>query len=204
MIECPAWEAAEPDSQLHLIAQGLAEAHRFIAARAKTYILDHGDLKTWHQKTFTSVAPLAYYAGNYRSKNSSRPCLEANVEVGGLPGAPFEQVPGLMQEFSHELRSRITTIDNYISRNPSPGNHARAVVQLAAVCAGKFIRIHPFINGNGRMSRLLTNYLFHRYDYPMPYYAPFPRPSPPYSEVQRECMLGNFDHLFQYLLATLV
>lgn len=40
-------------------------------------------------------------------------------------------------------------------------------VELAAMFHYRFIRIHPFEDGNGRMARLMTNYILSRHGYPM-------------------------------------
>ncbi len=40
-------------------------------------------------------------------------------------------------------------------------------VFLAAVMHYNFVAIHPFGDGNGRMARLLTNYILHKNNYPM-------------------------------------
>ena len=42
-----------------------------------------------------------------------------------------------------------------------------SVVELAALLHYRYIRIHPFEDGNGRIARLLVNYTLHRYGYPM-------------------------------------
>ena len=40
-------------------------------------------------------------------------------------------------------------------------------VELAALFHYRYIRIHPFEDGNGRMARLMANYILSRHDYPM-------------------------------------
>ena len=40
-------------------------------------------------------------------------------------------------------------------------------VQLAALAHLKFVSIHPFGDGNGRISRLLMNYVLNKNGYPM-------------------------------------
>ena len=39
--------------------------------------------------------------------------------------------------------------------------------ELAALFHYRYIRIHPFEDGNGRMARLMANYILSRHDYPM-------------------------------------
>ena len=40
-------------------------------------------------------------------------------------------------------------------------------IELATLFHYRYIRIHPFEDGNGRVSRLIVNYILHRHGYPM-------------------------------------
>ena len=40
-------------------------------------------------------------------------------------------------------------------------------VELAALVHFKFVTIHPFSDGNGRVSRLMMNYVLNRHGHPM-------------------------------------
>ena len=65
-----------------------------------------------------------------------------------------EETPGLMTDL----------VDWY---NQAEQEGKLSPVELAALFHYKFIRIHPFEDGNGRIARLLVNYILTRHDYPM-------------------------------------
>ncbi|MHB8526656.1 MAG: Fic family protein [Candidatus Acidiferrales bacterium] len=200
---CPEWTKPETDEQLVFVVRGLSEFHLFIEKRSTTYILRHGDLRTWHEKIFKEVVPLSYYAGNYRCNDQRQPCLGQNVGVGSSPGAPYPEVPRLMREYSDYMRSVTVDTDRFFHQTAAPAQRPQAVVQLAAAFMGKLLKIHPFINGNGRISRCVANYFLHRYGYPFLFSPPLPRPSGDYSTASAACMIGNFVPMYRYLLQVL-
>ena len=65
-----------------------------------------------------------------------------------------EETPGLMADL----------MDWY---NNAEQNGKLSPVELAALFHYRYIRIHPFEDGNGRIARLMVNYILTRHNYPM-------------------------------------
>jgi len=65
---------------------------------------------------------------------------------------PAPQIPKKLKEFFEWLNKYNT------KTNP---------VEFAALAHYKFVSIHPFADGNGRMSRLIMNYVLFKYDCPL-------------------------------------
>ena len=65
-----------------------------------------------------------------------------------------EETPGLMTDL----------VDWY---NKAEQEGKLSPVELAALFHYRYIRIHPFEDGNGRIARLMVNFILSRHDYPM-------------------------------------
>ena len=65
-----------------------------------------------------------------------------------------EETPGLMTDL----------VDWY---NKAEQGGKLSPVELAALFHYRYIRIHPFEDGNGRIARLMVNFILTRHDYPM-------------------------------------
>ncbi len=97
----------------------------------------------WHWELFKESKP--DIAGEIRRHG---------VQITGsryVPPAPVELQP-LLRDFFR-----------WYNRNKSKTNP----VEIAALLHLKFVTIHPFSDGNGRIGRLLMNYVLHRHGYPM-------------------------------------
>lgn len=122
----------------HLEVKNHAEALDFIE-NLKNSSLSEYDLKSIHSIILDGIDRLN--AGRYRT---------TNVEIGGAthPVTPNFLVPEKIFELFKWYHSEDITINRIIE----------------FTC--KFINIHPFIDGNGRTSRLLTNLELLKLGYP--------------------------------------
>lgn len=75
------------------------------------------------------------------------------------------RVMGSKSVFSHpsKVESDLKEFFNWFDKNKNKIHPIR----LAALVHLKFVSIHPFTDGNGRVSRLLMNYVLHLHKYPM-------------------------------------
>ncbi|XP_028040462.1 protein adenylyltransferase Fic [Bombyx mandarina] len=100
-----------------------------------------GDILEIHKRVLGHVDPVE--GGNFR---------RTQVYVGGhIPPGPLE-IQGLMIQFMEWLNS-----EDALDLHP---------VRYAALAHYKLVHIHPFVDGNGRTSRLLMNLLLMQAGYP--------------------------------------
>lgn len=94
------------------------------------------DLKTWHRRWLGNVYS---WAGQERS---------VNMEKAGFMFAPAAQVPRLMALLEKDCLERWT---------PCRDLNSDELVEAIAVTHVELILVHPFREGNGRLSRLLAD-----------------------------------------------
>ena len=73
-----------------------------------------------------------------------------------IAGATFSPPP------SREVKARVRALLGWLRENPEE----LTPIELAAVFHHRFVQIHPFTDGNGRMARLLMNAVLLRHGYP--------------------------------------
>lgn len=98
--------------------------------------LNAGDIQAWHRRWLGNVYP---WAGQARSVNLSK---------DGFAFAAAGQIPRLLAEFERDCLGRWT---------PCHGMGEADLVEAVAITHVELILIHPFREGNGRLSRLLAD-----------------------------------------------
>jgi Fic family protein len=152
-----------------------AEAHREVFRRM---LETRKDLSlqlilSWHHGLFSRTKP--DIAGSLR---------DYQVYISGvkyIPPSPVEVYPLLAERFEWYRRDQ---------RRLHP-------VELAAVLHLKFESIHPFGDGNGRVGRLMMNYVLHRKGWPM-LNIPYEKRRGYYSALERSQRKQDDDPFIQW------
>ncbi|KAF4998286.1 hypothetical protein FGRMN_3335 [Fusarium graminum] len=111
----------------------ILEAHRLLTHKVDA-IVDNGEVTEWET-----------YSGKYR---------QWSVRAGLNPFMHHIQVPNAMKNMIRELESDIQAAANNGEIDP---------VALATKYCNKFVTIHPFGDGNGRICRLILNAILFKY-----------------------------------------
>ena len=134
----------------HVEAKNLAQALDYFDELAtSTDPLTAMELRQIHKLVLQDINDAN--AGAYR---------RVDVEITGSGYSPPgpETVPVEMQDLGDWLSSRTDPGHEYASRNG---------IVYAAAAHAKFVTTHPFVDGNGRVGRLLMNLLLMRYGFPI-------------------------------------
>jgi fido (protein-threonine AMPylation protein) len=159
--------------------------------------ISEAEPRGWHRTLFRGFVPLDCYAGNYRTASGDK-CLAQDVGVAGVRGSSYHTVRS-------DIESLFTrTCDSFAELELgwpiiAPKDRAVRLALATAFFVGYFIRIHPFLNGNGRISRLVWRWCLLRFGVPVQCLA-HPRPNPPYDQIMAEAMQGNMNPLALYIL----
>lgn len=92
------------------------------------------------------------WAGKYR---------KAQVTFSGKEAVPYYQLPELVANLCLDLRERIKRLPK-----PEENTFIVEVVKLLAWFQHKFVLIHPFLDYNGRIARMLTILILLKLDLP--------------------------------------
>ena len=91
------------------------------------------------------------------------------VNVGEYKSRPNSVVTATGEVFEYakpeETPALMTDLVRWFNEEVEKGE--LTALELASLFHYRYIRIHPFEDGNGRISRLLVNYILHKFDYSM-------------------------------------
>jgi fido (protein-threonine AMPylation protein) len=158
--------------------------------------------RDWHREMVQDVPiPDDAYRGGFRG--DEHPALiDYEVTAGGLPTTRACEVSEEIRKLISELQGKVSSLDE-LDAQGDPSTFARALVEAiletAAWLHGEWVRIHPFVNGNGRTARMWVLWLCGRYG--LPQLLPLrPRPDMGYNGAAHLGATGEHGWLFQYLL----
>lgn len=107
-------------------------------------------IKEIHKYCFEKI--LSEKAGKYRTEQ---------VSYSGKEAPHYSKIPELIKtlcdDVNHMIDNIITNEDLYIEK----------IIEMLSLFQHRFVYIHPFLDYNGRMSRLFTNYLLAINDLPI-------------------------------------
>jgi len=199
-IVCPLWDQDIPPGQEAAFVATLQKVHKEILSEVSASVPRSRSFRNWHQKLFHAFVPLPCYAGKFRGWQGYR-CLQTNVHVGPAAGLAYQDVPQEMVNYFDQLAAEIRLLEVKWS-GMSQIDRVTTVARIVGTAVGHFIRVHPFLNGNGRTSRVLWAALLHRFGLP-PHVRLVPRPAEPYSSIMAAAMTGNYAPVQFYVLRAL-
>lgn len=144
------------------------------------------DAARWHTQLYVGCSvPSATYVGTFRGDASAPDLFDYEVGVGPIQPDGWPEKVGVwaadvateLGHFEQALHRALAVLDAMIGvgSRPSTVDELDEVVQLVADVHGEWVRIHPFVNGNGRTARVWAAVLAMRYGLP-PFVRLTPRP----------------------------
>lgn len=183
----PDWEEDSPTLRRNLEAVLAAIETRTYSARP---LPSFEDARLWHIHAMNGlIADKPEYIGRFRGEAG----LEGLwVAVEHNLGTPPEGVSANLLEFEDQLRQKVVEWDAVVPIGGKPdARQLNGVIELCAWAHAEWVRIHPFVNGNGRTARLWANSLAMRYGLP-PFIRLRPRPNHGYNNAGEAAMRGGW------------
>jgi hypothetical protein len=174
----PGWSDDDPADRERIAAnaaKALQAAQTMAMARA---LPTEDDMRAWHATIYAGcTVPSVFYVGHFRGDAAHPDLTDYEVGIGpdmpdGLPervGVWAADVAAEVADFFARLHQAFIALDAAVpaGERPTTVDALHEVVALAAIAHGEWVRIPPFVNGNGRTGRLLAAHVALRYGLPV-------------------------------------
>jgi Fic family protein len=140
----------------------------------------------WHGRLFDGVREIG---GRLRKPGFGPEFLS----FGNRRSVSFDRVASEMDQLERRIVSECRALDSAL-QTEGPGIEERAMT-AAITLQVELVRIHPFVDGNGRTARLLTNWLLVRYGLRP---VPLERPRGEYIACMSRALDGDLDALLTF------
>lgn len=205
--DCPPWNYRTPANSSRVLTDQLQQLLvRLGGARGDTLGVI-ADTRRLHRHLFSGLTPTGYdyYAGNYRGSESR--CLKhfaVGVQDDRSVGYPPEQVSSAMKRLGDILRSAIAGLDEGFAL-PNAKISRQTKLHFLVVFVSRmfvhFLTIHPYMDGNGHIARLMVWVVLGRYGYRPKHWPIEPRTGDPeYLRTIRAYRSGQPQQLEHYIL----
>jgi len=187
----------ETPEALRIVAEGLFVVDRSLQAYAPARDLTLTMFTGIHRGIFGGLFP--HFAGFLRGPEP--PGLYRNVTFGPYRGTHAADVRRECDALFATITGIIRQLDNWLHTRGRAA-FAEQVLQAAAYVHCELIRIHPFVNGNGRATRKCVDYFCWRYGLLPPIFAQkvAGRADPEYKDAVRTHLQGHGPrHFADYL-----
>lgn len=183
----PDWD--EDSFRLNWNLEGVLVATREQAAQRWTPTLFMAC--RWHVAMMKQLdVPDVSYVGKFRGGVGLR---RIGVHVDGVFGTHPSRVGRELRVFEDRLQEVVAALDErYAPTAALDPDGVLAVIHVAAWAHSEWVRIHPFANGNGRIARNWSNFIFMRYGLP-PLVRGRPRPEGDYAPACERAMFGDWE-----------
>lgn len=157
--------------------------------------------RRWQQAIMHNLrVPEPQYVGAFRGAAGLE---DIQVTVGGRWGVAADEVGDSLNAFERRLQSALAYLDGLIPLGSDPtADQQIAMLKVCAWAHAEWVRIHPFVNGNGRTARLWVNAIAMRYTVP-PFLRVRPRPDGGYGAACAQAMLGDWMPTLEFLYEAL-
>lgn len=208
-LYCPWWEYSDVPNHDELLLSRTRSAMMRIRPLSHSDKLQlTRDTRIFHRNYFQGLTPPSYdyYAGNYRGSDFtclkfSSVVIKSDPRVGHPPGMVKSQMEALDRRISEAI-TECNYINSINEQLLPPENKLFRIVEVAASLFVYFLEIHPYMNGNGHMGRLILISFLGVYGIYLARWPVHPRPQdPPYSQAIADHRRGNDRPLIHFILA---